>query len=53
MTVISSASFCAAYKYVISLWSDDLEQEEFQVIGFRHRHEDGMVRCLLAEFNLP
>ena len=32
MALISSTSFCAAYKYVIFLWSDDLEQEEFQEV---------------------
>ena len=37
----------------LSVFLYDLEEEEFQIIGFRHCHKDRMIGSLLAELDLP
>ena len=39
--------------YIAIFFSDDLEEEEFEIIGFLHAPEDGVVSALLSHFNLP
>lgn len=42
----------ATVPFLFSILLDNLEKEEFQVVCFRHGHEDRMIRGLLAEFDL-